>query len=137
MISAIAVATGPSRTHRLPTQEVGAEPALREPRAGPTLASRRMTVRSCSAWSAPGSRLADARAAGARGPRARASPSAYRLIDAEVPASASVDLPDLLAWASRLGFDGLNVTHPFKQAVVPLLDDVSDDAADLGRSTRS
>ena len=42
------------------------------------------------------------------------------------------DLPDVLAWAQRLGFDGLNVTHPFKQAVVPLLDELSDDAADLG-----
>ena len=39
------------------------------------------------------------------------------------------DLPEVLAWVRRLGFDGLNVTHPFKQAVVPLLDDLSDDAA--------
>ena len=47
------------------------------------------------------------------------------------------DLPDLLAWATRLGYDGLNVTHPFKQAIVPLLDDVSDDAPTWVRSTRS
>ena len=33
---------------------------------------------------------------------------------------------------SGSGFDGLNVTHPFKQAVVPLLDELSEDAADLG-----
>ncbi len=39
------------------------------------------------------------------------------------------DLPEVLAWARRLGFDGLNITHPFKQAVVPLLDELSDDAA--------
>jgi shikimate dehydrogenase len=42
------------------------------------------------------------------------------------------DLHDLLDWAERLGFDGLNVTHPFKQAVLPLVDDLSEDAADLG-----
>ncbi len=36
------------------------------------------------------------------------------------------------AWAERLGFDGLNITHPFKQAIVPLLDELSEDAADLG-----
>ncbi len=56
----------------------------------------------------------------------------YRIIDAG-PRGLGVDeLPSLLDWAERLGFDGLNVTHPFKQAVVPLLDDLSDDAADLG-----
>ena len=42
------------------------------------------------------------------------------------------DLPEVLGWAQRLGFDGLNVTHPFKQAVIPLLDELSEDAADLG-----
>lgn len=42
------------------------------------------------------------------------------------------DLPDLLAWAVRMGFDGLNVTHPFKQAVVPYLDELDESAADLG-----
>jgi shikimate dehydrogenase len=56
----------------------------------------------------------------------------YRIIDADQTGLRAEDLPELLAWARRLGFDGLNVTHPFKQAVVPLLDDLSDDAADLG-----
>jgi len=56
----------------------------------------------------------------------------YRIIDAEKTGLRAEDLPEVLAWARRLGFDGLNVTHPFKQAVVPLLDDLSDDAADLG-----
>ena len=56
----------------------------------------------------------------------------YRLIDADERRLTAADLPDLLAWASRLGFDGLNVTHPFKQAVVPLLDELSEEAADLG-----
>lgn len=56
----------------------------------------------------------------------------YRIIDADRAGFGIGDLADVLAWAQRLGFDGLNVTHPFKQAVVPLLDELSDDAADLG-----
>ena len=56
----------------------------------------------------------------------------YRTIDSDRAGFGVDDLPDVLAWAQRLGFDGLNVTHPFKQAVVPLLDELSDDAADLG-----
>jgi shikimate dehydrogenase len=56
----------------------------------------------------------------------------YRIIDAGRLGLGADDLPDLLDWAQRLGFDGLNITHPFKQAVLPLLDDLSDDAADLG-----
>ncbi len=56
----------------------------------------------------------------------------YRLIDADVHGLTKADLPELLAWVRRLGFDGINITHPFKQAVVPLLDELSDDARDLG-----
>jgi shikimate dehydrogenase len=56
----------------------------------------------------------------------------YRLIDPSRLGLGVDDLPDLLTWAERLGFDGLNITHPFKQAVVPLLDEMSQDAADLG-----
>jgi len=56
----------------------------------------------------------------------------YRIIDAGRLGLGAEDLPELVSWAERLGFDGLNVTHPFKQAVVPLLDELSEDAADLG-----
>ncbi len=56
----------------------------------------------------------------------------YRLIDTDRLGLGQQDLPDVLAWAQRLGFDGLNITHPFKQAVVPLLDELSQDALDLG-----
>lgn len=56
----------------------------------------------------------------------------YRLIDLDRLGMDASDLPDVLSWAQRLGFDGLNVTHPFKQAVVPLLDELSEDAEDLG-----
>ncbi len=41
-------------------------------------------------------------------------------------------LPELLLAAERMGFDGLNITHPCKQAVIPLLDELSDDARFLG-----
>jgi shikimate dehydrogenase len=56
----------------------------------------------------------------------------YRLVDPGTWGLGREDLPALLDWAQRLGFDGLNITHPFKQAVVPLVDDLSGDAADLG-----
>ena len=42
------------------------------------------------------------------------------------------DLPALLTAAERLGFAGLNITHPCKQAVIPHLDELSDEARDLG-----
>jgi shikimate dehydrogenase len=41
-------------------------------------------------------------------------------------------LPELLTAAKRMGFDGLNVTHPCKQAILPLLDELSPDAQALG-----
>jgi len=56
----------------------------------------------------------------------------YRLIDLERAEGHRADLAEVLTWAQRLGFDGLNITHPFKQAVVPLLDELSEDAQDLG-----
>lgn len=56
----------------------------------------------------------------------------YRLIDlAELGLGADA-VGDLLAWARRFGFDGLNITHPCKAAVIPHLDKLSDDAAALG-----
>jgi shikimate dehydrogenase len=56
----------------------------------------------------------------------------YRLIDMDRLGLGADRLPEVLDWARRLGFDGLNITHPFKQAVLPLLDELSEDAADLG-----
>jgi len=41
-------------------------------------------------------------------------------------------LPELLTAAKRMGFNGLNVTHPCKQAMMPLLDELSPDAEALG-----
>lgn len=41
-------------------------------------------------------------------------------------------LPELLTAAERMGFSGLNVTYPAKQAVIDHLHDLSDDARALG-----
>ncbi|WP_034851967.1 shikimate dehydrogenase [Inquilinus limosus] len=56
----------------------------------------------------------------------------YDLIDLEVLGRGVEALPELVAAAERRGFAGLNVTHPCKQAVIPLLHALSDDARALG-----
>jgi len=56
----------------------------------------------------------------------------YRLIDLETLGLDTGALPEILTAAQRFGFAGLNVTHPCKQAVIPLLDELSPDAAALG-----
>jgi shikimate dehydrogenase len=56
----------------------------------------------------------------------------YRLIDLDVLRLGPEALPELLTAAARLGFAGLNITFPCKQAVVPHLDELSPDAAALG-----
>ncbi len=56
----------------------------------------------------------------------------YRLIDLDAPAVSPATLADLVTAAERMGFAGLNITHPMKQAVIPLLTDLSDDAHALG-----
>jgi shikimate dehydrogenase len=54
----------------------------------------------------------------------------YHLMD--VDALPGRTLPDLLAAARTAGFAGVNVTFPFKEAVIPLLDAVSDEARQIG-----
>lgn len=56
----------------------------------------------------------------------------YRLLDLDMLGLDIGHLPDILAWAVRMGFDGLNITHPAKQAIIPLLDEIDDDAAGIG-----
>lgn len=58
--------------------------------------------------------------------------SIYRLLDLEKLGLGIEALPELLTAAERTGFAGLNVTHPCKQAVIPLLHELSDDARALG-----
>lgn len=56
----------------------------------------------------------------------------YRLIDADQLGLQDSALPDLLEAAQRTGFTGLNITFPFKQAILPLLDELSDEARGIG-----
>jgi shikimate dehydrogenase len=56
----------------------------------------------------------------------------YQLVDLQLLGLGTGDVGDLIAQASRMGFTGLNITHPCKQAVVRHLDDLSRDAATLG-----
>jgi shikimate dehydrogenase len=56
----------------------------------------------------------------------------YRRIDLEALKLDTAALPELLSAAERMGFNGLNITYPCKQAVIPLLDELSDDARALG-----
>lgn len=55
----------------------------------------------------------------------------YRTIDIEQLHVGADALPELLRAAKLMGFNGLNITHPFKQMVIPLLDELSDDARAL------
>ncbi|SMC49877.1 shikimate dehydrogenase [Rhizobium sp. RU36D] len=56
----------------------------------------------------------------------------YELLDLDVLGVGVEQLPQLLAEAEQRGFLGLNITHPCKQTVMPLLDELSDEAATLG-----
>jgi shikimate dehydrogenase len=58
--------------------------------------------------------------------------SIYRLLDLERLGLNAGDLPELLRAAEWAGFAGLNITHPCKQAVIPLLNELSEDARALG-----
>lgn len=56
----------------------------------------------------------------------------YRTIDIDVLGAAPEDVGRLMRSARRLGFDGLNITHPCKQLILPHLDDLTPDATALG-----
>jgi shikimate dehydrogenase len=56
----------------------------------------------------------------------------YRLIDLDVLKLDTQALPDLLTAAQRMSFTGLNITFPCKQAIIPLLDELSDEARGIG-----
>lgn len=57
---------------------------------------------------------------------------AYVLIDFDALGLADGDLGAALRAARRLGFKGLNVTYPFKQSIMPLLDRISEEATAIG-----
>lgn len=56
----------------------------------------------------------------------------YRLIDLDQLKLDSSALPDLLMAAERMNFTGLNITFPCKQAIIPLLDELSPEARGIG-----
>ena len=56
----------------------------------------------------------------------------YRLIDLERLGAGVEALPGLLRDAVREGLRGLNITYPCKQAVMPLLDALSEEARAIG-----
>ncbi|VVM93611.1 shikimate dehydrogenase [Pseudomonas fluorescens] len=56
----------------------------------------------------------------------------YRLIDLDQLKLDSNALPDLLMAAERMNFTGLNITFPCKQAIIPLLDELSPEARGIG-----
>ena len=52
----------------------------------------------------------------------------YQLIDLDAAGAAIEALPALLSAVRIIGFAGINVTYPCKQAVMPLLDSLSEEA---------
>ncbi len=54
----------------------------------------------------------------------------YDILDTD--AGTEGDLPDIIDHAEEEGFAGLNVTFPYKQAVIPYLDQLSDAATRVG-----
>jgi shikimate dehydrogenase len=56
----------------------------------------------------------------------------YQLIDLDAAGRGPEALPGLMDAARVMGFAGLNITYPCKQAVIPLLDALSDEAAAMG-----
>jgi shikimate dehydrogenase len=56
----------------------------------------------------------------------------YELVDFTARGFADADLPHVLDDLAARGFAGINVTYPFKQAVIPLLTRSSSEAARIG-----
>src|SRR5262245_41026922 len=54
----------------------------------------------------------------------------YHLMDLDLLPGRRLD--DLIAAARAAGFAGVNVTYPCKEAVIPLLDAVTDEAREIG-----
>ena len=57
---------------------------------------------------------------------------AYLLVDFDQLGLPDDALPGILSAGAALGFQGFNVTHPFKQQVMPLLDGIAPEAAAIG-----
>ncbi|MGI3185892.1 shikimate dehydrogenase [Nioella aestuarii] len=56
----------------------------------------------------------------------------YKRLDTALPPYRDQSLSQMLDEAERAGFKGLNITHPFKVQVLPLLDELSPEASAIG-----
>lgn len=56
----------------------------------------------------------------------------YELFDLDLAVGREQALPEVLREAEQRGLTGVNITFPCKQSVIPLLDDLSADASQLG-----
>lgn len=56
----------------------------------------------------------------------------YRLFDLGADGLSANDFEATVAHVKQTGFAGVNITHPFKQRIIPLLDELSDEAAAIG-----
>jgi shikimate dehydrogenase len=56
----------------------------------------------------------------------------YRLIDLDELGLTVAALPGLVNAARHFHFNGLNITHPCKQSIIPFLDELSEDALAVG-----
>lgn len=63
---------------------------------------------------------------------AQGAATVYRRIDTLTTRAGNCSLKELLDAARATGFNGLNITHPYKQEILPLLDEVSEQASQLG-----
>ncbi|WP_417669171.1 shikimate dehydrogenase [Roseibium sp.] len=72
----------------------------------------------------PEMHMAEAEAQGMR--------AVYKLIDVDAFAGEVPSLAELVRAAELSGFDGLNITYPYKIEILPLLDELSDNARAVG-----
>lgn len=64
--------------------------------------------------------------------RAQGLFTVYKKLDMDAPERAEMTLPAMVDAAEAAGFDGLNITYPFKIEVIGLLDELSDNARAVG-----
>jgi shikimate dehydrogenase len=64
--------------------------------------------------------------------RAQGLSYVYTLLDTETMGEAAPPLGNLITLAGHFGFTGFNVTFPYKQEIIPLLDELSEAAEILG-----